>query len=270
MYGCFGSVLVPRHPCLYPVIFYSKIVIGLYCMKIALIGYGKMGKEIESIALGRGHEITLVIDVDNQHDLNEQNLQAVDVAIEFSTPQTAVEHYKKCFSQGIPVVSGTTGWLDRFSEIETLCQEEGKAFFYASNFSLGVNLFFQLNAYLARMMNKHNEYEVKMTETHHTQKLDAPSGTAITLAEEVLAAMDRKTEWQLDVPSSDQILGIQSVRRDPVPGIHTLSYESDVDVIEITHDAKSRRGFALGAVLAAEYMQDKRTGVYGMKDLMES
>ncbi len=209
------------------------------------------------------------IDIDNQNDLNEKNLQNVDVAIEFTIPEIAVDNYKKCFAAKIPVVSGTTGWLDRFSEIELMCKNHENSFFYASNFSLGVNIFFKLNTFLARIMNQHKDYEVAMSETHHTQKLDAPSGTAITLAEGVLRQIDRKEQWKLNSPSSKNIIGIEAIRRGNVPGIHTITYDSEVDIIQITHDAKSRQGFAKGAVLAAEFMKEKTSGIYGMDDLLQ-
>lgn len=237
-------------------------------MNIALIGYGRMGKEIEKIAISRGHKIKLTIDVDNKEDLNTKNLKDVDVAIEFTLPSTAVDNYNKCMEAKVPIVSGTTGWLEKCDEIKEKCNNEGNAFFYASNFSLGVNLFFKLNEELAKLMNKFNEYDVSVEEVHHTKKLDAPSGTAITVAEGILNNIERKKSWELEKLPSDDNLRIDSVRRGNVPGIHTVYYDSEVDYIEITHSAKSRQGFALGAVLAAEYMKDKTSGWHGMSNLL--
>ncbi|TKG96345.1 4-hydroxy-tetrahydrodipicolinate reductase [Puteibacter caeruleilacunae] len=236
-------------------------------MKIALVGYGKMGKEIEQIALNRGHEIVLKIDVTNQDDLTIENLQKADVAIEFTIPNSAINNYKLCFEAGIPVVSGTTGWLEQMEEVETSMKENNGTFFYASNFSLGVNLFFELNKRLAELMNGFSDYEVSMEETHHIQKLDAPSGTAITLAEGILEELDRKDKWSLANQREANELVINPIRRGYVPGIHTIRYESAVDTISIKHDAKSRQGFAFGAVLAAEFSVGKK-GFLGMKELL--
>ena len=237
-------------------------------MKIALIGYGKMGKEIEQIALQRGHNIPLKIDIDNQHEFVSENLKKVDVAIEFSKPETAVENYRKCFAAGTPVVSGTTGWLADYDAIKAEVMKSGNTFFYASNFSLGVNIFFALNQYLAKIMNHFPAYEVTVEETHHTQKLDAPSGTALSLAKDILKEIERKNQWQLDKQDTADTLKITAIRRDTVPGIHTINYDSEVDFIEITHSAKSRKGFALGAVLAAEFVQGKK-GVLSMNDMLK-
>lgn len=236
-------------------------------MKIALIGYGKMGKEIEKIALSRGHQIGLTIDINNQKDLTVENLQKCDVAIEFTIPDTAVKNYFTSFEAGIPVVSGTTGWLNRKEEVHQKCNETDGTFFYGSNFSIGVNLFFELNRKLASLMSSRPEYDVEMTEVHHTQKLDAPSGTAISLAEDAIEILPGKTGWVNDKQPKKKQLNIKSERRDEVPGIHTLKYDSEVDYIEITHSAKSRKGFALGAVLAAEYCIGKK-GILSMKDLL--
>ncbi len=236
-------------------------------MKIALIGYGKMGKEIEKIAISRGHEIGLKIDIDNPHDLTPENLQKCDVAIEFTIPASAIKNYYTCFEAGIPVVSGTTGWLDKKEEVYKKCKEKKGTFFYGSNFSVGVNLFFELNKKLAELMAERNEYEVEMTEVHHTQKLDAPSGTAISLADDILENLPHKNAWVNDKTPSENEMNIKSERRGEVPGIHTIKYESDVDYIEITHSAKSRQGFAFGAVLAAEYCQNHK-GILSMKDLL--
>jgi len=236
-------------------------------MNIALIGYGRMGKEIEKIALERGHTIGLVVDIDNQSELNNENLGDIDVAIEFSIPDTALGNYMKCFSADVPVVSGTTGWLDKMPEIEALCNA-GKGFFYASNFSLGVNVFFELNSHLAKIMNAYPQYDVAMEEIHHTNKLDAPSGTAITLAESIVNNIDRKKQWKLNEFSSVGDFQITAKRLGTVPGTHTVTYDSAVDEIEIMHRAKGRQGFAFGAVIAAEFMAGKK-GLYGMKDLLK-
>lgn len=237
-------------------------------MKIALIGYGKMGKEIEKIAISRGHEISLIIDIDNQNELTVDNLRKCDVAIEFTIPDTAVKNYNICFDAGIPVVSGTTGWLDKKDEVHQKCRETNGTFFYGSNFSVGVNLFFELNKKLADLMAPRNEYDVEMTEVHHTQKLDAPSGTAISLAEDMLEILPQKNSWvNNQVPGEGQ-MNIKSEREGQVPGIHTIKYESDVDYIEVTHSAKSRKGFAFGSVLAAEYCLENK-GLLTMKDLLK-
>ena len=237
-------------------------------MKIALIGYGKMGKTIEQIALGRGHQIVSIVDINNPEEFDSDNFRHADVAIEFTTPATAFDNYMKSFAAGVPVVSGTTGWLDRIDEIKEKCATEGKTFFYASNFSIGVNIFFALNKYLAKVMNNFPVYDVKMTETHHIHKLDAPSGTAITLAEGILENMDRKERWTLETAENPADLPIHAVREGEVPGIHEIVYESDVDFISIKHDAKSRAGFALGAVLAAEFTVGKK-GFLGMNDMLK-
>jgi len=236
-------------------------------MNIALIGFGKMGQEIKSIALERGHDVPLIIDIDNKDDLTVENLENVDVAIEFTIPQSAINNYKVCFEAQVPVVSGTTGWLDNYDTVVELCSKNNSGFFYASNYSLGVNLFFAVNKYLAQLMNNFPDYDVAMEEIHHTQKLDAPSGTAITLAEGVLESIDRKKKWTLQEFSDPSDFQIVAKRLGTVPGTHTLTYDSEVDSIEIKHTAKSRKGFALGAVLAAEFM-NKKQGIFGMKDLL--
>jgi 4-hydroxy-tetrahydrodipicolinate reductase len=236
-------------------------------MKIALIGYGKMGKEIEKAAFRRGHEIFLTVDIGNQEDLTKENLQACDIAIEFTTPETAVGNYLKCLEAGIPVVSGTTGWLDRKDEVENRFRKAGGTFFYASNFSVGVNLFFALNKKLAALMASHSQYDVHIREVHHTQKKDAPSGTAISLAEDLLPILPGKKSWVNHRTDEKQKIPILSERRGEIPGIHTVCYDSDVDTLEITHSAKSREGFALGSVLAAEYCL-KHAGILSMNDLL--
>ena len=234
-------------------------------MKIALIGYGKMGKTIEQIALNRGHQIVSIVDINNPEEFQSANFKSADVAIEFTTPATAFDNYMKSFAAGVPVVSGTTGWLDRIGEIKEKCEKEGKTFFYASNFSIGVNIFFALNKYLAKIMNNFPSYNISMTETHHIHKLDAPSGTAITLAEGIIENVDR---WTLETAEQPTDLPIHAIREGEVPGIHEVTYESDVDYISIKHDAKSRAGFALGAVVAAEFTAGKK-GFLGMDDMLK-
>ena len=237
-------------------------------MKIALIGYGKMGKTIEQIALNRGHQIVSIVDINNPEEFQSANFKSADVAIEFTTPATAFDNYMKSFAAGVPVVSGTTGWLDRISEIKEKCEKEGKTFCYASNFSIGVNIFFALNKYLAKIMNNFPSYNISMTETHHIHKLDAPSGTAITLAEGIIENVDRKDRWTLETAEQQTDLPIHAIREGEVPGIHEVTYESDVDYISIKHDAKSRAGFALGAVVAAEFTAGKK-GFLGMDDMLK-
>ncbi|PCE64830.1 4-hydroxy-tetrahydrodipicolinate reductase [Sediminicola luteus] len=229
-------------------------------MKIALLGYGRMGKMIEGIALDRGHSIVAKIDNNDPFELN-----GAEVAIDFSTPDAAFGNLTKCFAQGVPVICGTTGWLDRFDEAVANCSKHDGGFIYASNFSLGVNLFFELNKKLAQMMQPQKDYKTSLTEIHHIHKLDAPSGTGITLAEGVLAHSD-KENWSLDGKVAED-LPIYSIREGEVPGTHTVTYESKVDTIEITHEAHNREGFALGAVVAAEWIIGK-TGIFTMKDVL--
>ncbi|MBW8325491.1 MAG: 4-hydroxy-tetrahydrodipicolinate reductase [Prolixibacteraceae bacterium] len=236
-------------------------------MKIALIGYGKMGKEIERIALDRGHGIVLKIDITNPEELTISNLQKADVAIEFTIPTSATANYQLCFEAGIPVVSGTTGWLERLPEVHQQCKNLNGTFFYASNYSLGVNIFFALNKKLAELMGNRSEYSIEMKEIHHTQKLDAPSGTAITLAEGIIENIPEKKAWVNHTTTVTSELGIVSEREGQVPGTHIVTYDSEVDYIEITHCAKSRKGFAFGAVLAAEYSFGKK-GILSMNDLL--
>lgn len=226
-----------------------------------------MGKEIEKIAVSRGHQIKLIIDINNPHDLTVENLRKCDVAIEFTIPDSAVKNYNICFEAGIPVVSGTTGWLDKKDEVYNKCNETNGTFFYGSNFSLGVNLFFELNRKLAELMANRTEYSVEITEVHHVQKLDAPSGTAISLAEDIMDKLPGKTSWVNDKTPAENELNIKSERRGEVPGIHTIKYESEVDCIEIIHNSKSRKGLAFGAVLAAEYCIGHK-GILKMKDLL--
>ncbi|GHT76493.1 4-hydroxy-tetrahydrodipicolinate reductase [Bacteroidia bacterium] len=237
-------------------------------MKIALIGYGKMGREIEKIALERGHTIVSIIDIDNRDDFDSPGFLSADAAIEFTRPETAVANFLKCFERNIPVVAGTTGWLEQLDEITQICQTQGKTFFYASNYSIGVNIFFALNKHLAKLMNAFPQYDVYMEETHHVHKLDSPSGTAITLAEGILGNFERKKQWTEEVNAGANDLWINSKREGEVPGIHEIIYESEADIISIKHSAKSRKGFALGAVLAAEFIQGK-TGFLTMDNMLD-
>jgi 4-hydroxy-tetrahydrodipicolinate reductase len=236
-------------------------------MKIALIGYGKMGREIEKIALDRKHEIVSIIDVFNPEDFDSRQFLSAGVAIEFSQPESALGNYHKCFERNIPVVTGTTGWLSRLDEVKKICEISNGTFFYASNFSIGVNIFFAVNRYLAKIMNNFSDYEVGMKEIHHIHKLDSPSGTGITLAEGILENIDRKTQWKEGTEGLSTDLLIHSEREGEVPGIHEIFYESEADIISIKHDAKSRKGFALGAVLAAEFVIGKK-GFFTMNDML--
>jgi 4-hydroxy-tetrahydrodipicolinate reductase len=236
-------------------------------MNIALIGYGKMGKIIEEIALTRGHSVGLKIDLYNINDFNMDNLKKTDVAIEFTGPHSAYENVMKCLEAGIPVVCGSTGWLDQYEKVTEYCTKKEGSFLYASNFSVGVNIFFELNRLLAKMMHNQPDYDVKMTEIHHTQKKDAPSGTAITLAEQIIGELGRKSSWVNHATSTPGQLSIESIREDPAPGTHKVAYTSAVDDIEIIHTAHNRNGFATGAVMAAEFIQGKK-GVFSMKDVL--
>ena len=236
-------------------------------MKIALIGYGKMGKTIELIAMERGHTVDLKIDIDSLANFTAANLQQCDVAIEFTGPHSAKENILKCLHAGIPVVSGSTGWLADWTEVENACKEKNGSFLYASNFSIGVNIFFELNKKLAQLMKSHSDYSITMEEIHHTQKKDAPSGTAITLAEQILEEIPRKDKWVNNETTDTSALSIISKREDPAPGTHSIKYSSAIDDIEIVHTAHSRQGFALGAVLAAEFIQNKK-GIFKMKDVI--
>ncbi len=237
-------------------------------MNIALIGYGKMGKEIEQIALSRGHCIVLKVDEHNAATYTVDDLKKADAAIEFSTPESAVTNIYKCFEAGLPVVAGTTGWLSKFDAVKQKCTENNQTLFYASNYSIGVNLFFKLNEYLAKLMNTYPEYNSAIEEIHHIHKLDSPSGTAITLANQMIEQLDSKTKWVNNAATDEQELNIVSKRIDEVPGTHTVTYSSLVDEISITHTAHSRKGFALGAVIAAEWIKGKK-GVFGMNDLLK-
>lgn len=236
-------------------------------MRIALIGYGKMGKAIEAIALQRGHEVVLRVGIENLEDFTSGNLETADVAIEFTGPESAFENIKKCMEAGVSVVSGSTGWLAQYDEAVNLSIKNDTGFLYASNFSLGVNLFFALNTYLAKLMAPYPGYEPSITEIHHTAKLDAPSGTAITLAEQMLAELKQKKGWVNETGGSPDQLFIESKRIDPAPGTHTIRYQSSIDTITIEHEAHSREGFALGAVVAAEFLFGKK-GVYTMQEVL--
>ena len=231
-------------------------------MKIALLGYGKMGKVIERIALERGHEIVLKKSGSNSYN----GLEKADIAIDFSIPKAAINNISECLNNNIPVISGTTGWLEDYSKMVALCIEKNGAFIYASNFSLGVNLFFEMNNYLAKMMSKFHQYSVSMEEIHHTQKLDAPSGTAISLAKGIIENSDY-SNWTLENPNTNEI-HIDSKRIENVPGTHSIFYTSDVDTIEIKHTAYNRDGFALGSIIAAEWLVGKK-GVFTMRDVLE-
>ena len=230
-------------------------------MRIALLGYGKMGKIIEQIAISRGHEIIIKATKDTDYNITES-----DVAIEFSVPDAAVKNISNCINNNVPVVSGTTGWLENYNDMVALCNEKGSAFLYASNFSLGVNIFFELNKQLAKMMNQFDQYNVKIEEIHHTQKLDKPSGTAITLADGIIEEHQGYNNWALE-ESKNSTIAIDAKRIPEVPGTHIITYSSEVDTISISHEAHNREGFALGAVLAAEWILNKK-GVFSMKDVL--
>jgi 4-hydroxy-tetrahydrodipicolinate reductase len=235
-------------------------------MKIALLGYGKMGKEIEAIALQRHHTIALKVDETNSASITKADLQQADVAIEFSTPHTAISNIKKCLDAQLPIVIGTTGWYDSFKDIENECQQKNGTLFHSTNFSLGVNIFMKVNSYLAELMNKYANYDVSMEEIHHIHKLDKPSGTAITLANQVLDKIERKKNWSI-TDTHPETLFIKDVREGEVPGTHIIKYTSAVDDIEIMHKAHNRQGFALGAVIAAEYIYNKKC-IFTINDLI--
>lgn len=236
-------------------------------MKIALLGYGKMGKAIEKIAMERGHEIVLKIGKENKEEATSQNLQKADVIIEFTGPESAFDNVSKCLNAGLAVVCGSTGWNDRLAEAKAICAEHDAALIQASNFSVGVNLFFELNKMAAELMRPHSDYQVQVDETHHTQKLDAPSGTAISIAEQIMDSYPGLNGWSLD--ANEGQLQINAFRVDDVPGTHVVRYSSDIDDIELTHTAHSRTGFALGAVLAAEFLNNKK-GIFTMRDVLFS
>ena len=236
-------------------------------MNIALIGYGKMGQAIEEIAVSRGHTIVLKVALENLEDNTIEKIRQADVAIEFTGPESAYENILRCLDAGVPVICGSTGWLEHFGEVRRYCQQKNGTFLYASNFSVGVNIFFEVNKRLAGLMAAHSEYEPRITEIHHTAKRDAPSGTAITLAEQLLEKIHRKKEWVNHISDNLDELEILSERVDPAPGTHTISYESDIDTITITHTAHNRRGFAMGAVLAAEFVASRK-GIFQMSDVL--
>lgn len=242
-------------------------------MKIALLGYGKMGKAIEAVAENRGHEIGVTIDDEDDWMNKLDDLRECDIAVDFSTPATVVGNIMRCFDLDMPVVVGTTGWYDQLESVVHDCQMRGQALFVASNFSIGMNIMFELNRRLAQLMNRYEDYQVEITETHHVHKLDAPSGTAITLANDIIEELDRKEEWQLKHDQGrhhrmkKDVVPITSIREGEVPGIHEVVYDSDIDTLTLRHSAKSRKGLALGAVLACEFMEDKK-GYFTMKDLL--
>ena len=237
-------------------------------MKIALLGYGKMGHAIEEIALQRDHEVVCKVGIENLEDRTAENIQKADVVIEFTGPDSAFDNVKLCLDAGVPVVCGSTGWLAKFEEAKKYCQQKNGGFLYASNFSVGVNIFFAVNKKLAELMSGQPEYEVSMKEIHHTQKIDAPSGTAITLAEQVMKALPGKKKWVNHPSDNSNELVILSERVDPAPGTHSITYSSDIDEICITHTARSRKGFATGAVIAAEFLAKNKQGVFSMQDVL--
>lgn len=235
-------------------------------MKIALIGYGKMGKEIEKMALRRNHSIHIIIDLNNTEELKSEKFSECDVAIEFTSPSAVLSNIYSAFEANVPIVTGTTGWHNKLDQVSAECEKNGTALFHTSNFSIGVNLFFAVNEYVADIMNNFPDYNVSMEESHHIHKLDAPSGTAISLANIILNKLDRKSSWSL-TGEKPEVIPIKAIRKGEITGIHTLKYESEEDFIELTHHAKSRKGFALGAVMAAEFLKNKK-GVYTMSDLL--
>jgi 4-hydroxy-tetrahydrodipicolinate reductase len=236
-------------------------------MKIAIIGYGRMGKMIEEAAVEKGHTIGLIIDVNNQADLTAQNIADHDVAIEFTTPSSAWHNISVCFDADTPVVSGTTGWHDRMPELKERCLRENKALLYSSNFSIGVNILFHINRQLARLINPFDQYKPRIEEIHHTKKLDAPSGTAISLAQGVIDEINRLQKWKLAETVDNQTLPVKAIRADDITGIHEVIYESDIDILSIRHSAKNRKGFALGTIMAAEFIMNKR-GFFTMEDVL--
>ena len=238
-------------------------------MNIALIGYGKMGKEIEQIAISRGHSIVLKVDIANASSYSIDELKKADVAIEFSTPESVISNIDKCFEANVPVVVGTTGWLKHLDEVKQKCTDKNQTLFYTSNYSIGVNLFFKVNEYLAKLMNAYTTYSISMEEVHHVHKLDSPSGTAISLANQIIENNDLKQKWVNQSTDNKNELEIISKRIDEVPGTHTVTYSSEVDEISMTHTAHSRKGFALGAVIAAEWSKGKK-GIFGMNDLLNT
>lgn len=237
-------------------------------MKIALLGYGKMGEEIHRLALKRNHEIVAIFNNLEDWEGDAARLREAEIAFEFSTPDSVVENIYHCFEHHIPVIVGTTGWLDDFEEVVGKCKEQQQTLLYSPNFTIGVNLFFELNRFLARLMSKWENYEISIEETHHVHKLDSPSGTAIVLANDIIRNTERKEKWVKELSENPDELGIRSVRLENVPGTHVVKYDSEMDSIEIIHTAKSRKGFALGAILCGEWLIGK-TGFYEMKDFLE-
>lgn len=236
-------------------------------MKIALIGYGKMGKAIEALAVQKGHHVVLKIDESNADSFTQEQADKADVAIEFTGPHSAVDNILQCISFGLPVVSGSTGWLDHWSQVEAASNEKNGTVVYSSNYSIGVNLFFEINKVLAKLMDPYPGYDVSMKEIHHTEKKDAPSGTAISLAEQIIANLGRKQQWTNDSQCNPNEISIRSERTDPAPGTHSVSYHSEIDSIEIVHTAHNRQGFAAGAIMAAEFTAHKK-GLFSMKDVL--
>jgi 4-hydroxy-tetrahydrodipicolinate reductase len=236
-------------------------------MKVALIGYGKMGKAIEEIAIKNGDEIVLKISSSGKELFTVENIKKADVAIEFTNPHSSVENIKKCLDAGVPVVCGSTGWLKQFDDVENYCRQKNGCFLYASNFSIGVNIFFEVNKYLAQLMNNQNDYQVSVEEIHHTQKKDSPSGTAITIAEQIIQKINAKKEWLNAETKNENQLQITSKRIDDIPGTHKVLYNSSADDIEIIHTAHNRTGFAAGAVQAAKFVIGKK-GIFGMNDVL--
>ena len=236
-------------------------------MKIALLGYGKMGHEIERICAKMDHEITLIIDSEDDWGKSGSGLKEADIAIDFSVPDQVVKNIYRCFDAGVPVVIGTTGWYDEMEEVKKNCYERGQSLFYSANFSIGVNIFFDLNRHFAKLMSERGEYEISIEETHHIHKQDTPSGTAIVLANEIIQHIGRLAKWVKENPDNPEELGIKSFRVENVPGTHKVRYESENDMIEIVHTAKNRRGFAIGAIMAAEWLIGKK-GCFEMKDLL--
>lgn len=236
-------------------------------MNITIIGYGRMGHEIESIAVERGHFIKLIVDQDNENDLNSANLKGIDVAIEFTSPASAFNNILKCLNEKVPVVSGTTGWLDNYNKVVEVCNKNESAFIHSSNFSIGVNLLYRLNSELAKQMERYHNYDVSIVEIHHTKKLDAPSGTAITLAEGIINQNSGYKKWCFDKDKSKMCIPISSIREGVVPGTHTVTWDSEIDSISLKHEAKNRKGLAFGAVVAAEFIHSRK-GIFTMNDIL--
>ena len=236
-------------------------------MNIALIGYGRMGHEIESIAIQRGHVITLIVDKDNTNDLDVPVLPGIDVAIEFSYPETALENIRKCLTKKLPVVSGTTGWLEHYDDAVRICEENKTSFIHSTNFSIGVNLLFRLNKELAKQMDRYNNYNVSIEEIHHTKKLDAPSGTALTLVSDIIDNHSGYDAWSPGIDNKEKIIPVNAIREGLVPGTHTVTWDSEIDTLILKHESKNRKGLALGAVVAAEFIHSRK-GVFTMDDVM--